>query len=221
MSSTRKVEINLGETVKKTKFTPPSPIKATPTNITSNPHDICPASFSNADDVMLSSPNQNKGIYVNYSTPPTKDPPEGKTTAVIAVMRGKPKDGYHRNHSNKNYNQKLVRVLLDSGSDGDLVFVNKDKPTLLPYSKRLIPQSWNTLNGIFQTKHKARMELNFFKCSDSKRFFAEPDVVKYSKNNRAQYDLILGTNAMKELGIVLVFQSQDNNSCHFANEKPQ
>jgi hypothetical protein len=29
-----------------------------------------------------------------------------------------------------------VRVLLDSGSDGDLVFVNKDKPMLLPYSKK-------------------------------------------------------------------------------------
>jgi hypothetical protein len=57
-------------------------------------------------------------------------------------MRGKPKDGYHRRHSNKHYKQKLVRVLLDSGSDGDLVFVNKDKPMLLPYSKRLVPQSY-------------------------------------------------------------------------------
>jgi hypothetical protein len=46
-----------------------------------------------------------------------KDPPEGKTTAIIAVMRGKPKDGHHRHHSNKRYKQKLVRVLLDLGSD--------------------------------------------------------------------------------------------------------
>jgi hypothetical protein len=28
---------------------------------------------------------------------------------------------------------------LDSGSDGDLIFANKDKPMLLPYSKRLVP----------------------------------------------------------------------------------
>jgi hypothetical protein len=76
-------------------------------------------------------------------------------------MRGKPKDGCHRHHSNKHYRQKLVRVLLDSGSDGDLVFVSKDKPILLPYSKKLVPQSWNTLNGIFQIKHKSRIELNF------------------------------------------------------------
>jgi hypothetical protein len=77
-------------------------------------------------------------------------------------MRGKPKDGYHRHHSNKHYKQKLVQVLLDSGSDGDLIFVNKDKPMLFPYSKRLLPQTWNTSNGMFQTKPKARIELNFF-----------------------------------------------------------
>jgi hypothetical protein len=92
--------------------------------------------------LMLSS--QNKGIHVYYSTPPNKNPPEGKNTAVILEMRGKPKAGYHRRHSNKHYKQKLVWVLLDSGSDGDLVPVNKDKPMLLSYSKRLVPQSWNT-----------------------------------------------------------------------------
>jgi hypothetical protein len=75
--------------------------------------------------------------------------------------------------------QKLVQVLLDSGSDEDLVFINKDKPMLLPSSKRLVPQLWNTLNGMFQTKHKAGIELNFFKYSDSKRYLVEPDIVEY------------------------------------------
>ncbi len=89
--------------------------------------------------------------------------------AVVAVTRGKPKDGYHQHCSNKHYKQKLVWVLLDVGSDGNLVYVNEDKPMLLPYSKRLVPQLWNTSNGIFQTKRKARMELNFFKYSDSNR----------------------------------------------------
>jgi hypothetical protein len=130
------------------KTNPPNPMKATPTLITSNPHDVCPASFSNAGDIMMMSPSQNKGIHVNYSTPPNKDPPEDKTMAVIAVMRGKPKNGYRHHCSNKHYKQKFVRVLLDSGSDGHLVFVNKDTPMLLPYSKRLAPQLWNTLNGI-------------------------------------------------------------------------
>jgi hypothetical protein len=83
-------------------------------------------------------------------------------------MRGKPKDGYHHHRSNKHYKRTLVQVLLDSGSDGDLDFVSKDRPMMLLYLKRLVPQLWNTLNGIFQTKHKARVELNSFDYSDSK-----------------------------------------------------
>jgi hypothetical protein len=81
---------------------------------------------------MMMPSSQNKGIHVNCSTPSNKDPPEGKTTEVIAVMRGKFKDGCHRLHSNKHYKQKLVQVLLDSGSDSGLVFVSNDKPILLP-----------------------------------------------------------------------------------------
>ncbi len=89
-----------------------------------------------------------------------------------------------------------------------VVFVNKDKPMLLPSSKRLVPHLWNTLNGIFQTKCKARVELNFFGYSDSKRYYSEPDVVKYGKESKLQYDLILGNKIMKELGIVPDFKSK-------------
>jgi hypothetical protein len=152
LGSTRKVDLN-----------PSSPIKATPTTIASNPDDVSTPSVGNADDVMMTSSSQNKEIHINHSILPKRDPPEGKTTAMIAVMKGKPKDGYHCHHSNKHYKQKLVRVLLDSGSDGNLVFAKKDKPMLLPSSKRLVPQSWNTSNGMFQTKRKAGIELNFFK----------------------------------------------------------
>jgi hypothetical protein len=76
-----------------------------------------------------------------------------------------------------------VQVLLDSGSDGDLIFVDKDKPMLLPSSKRLVPQSWNTLNGRFQTKQKAEIELNFFEYSNSKSFLVAPDIIEYNKLN--------------------------------------
>jgi hypothetical protein len=43
---------------------------------------------------------------------------------------------------------------------------------LLLSSKRLVPQLWNTLNGIFQTKRKAEIELNFFEYSNSERYLA-------------------------------------------------
>jgi len=64
------------------------------------------------------------------------------------------------------------------------------------------------LNGIFQTKRKARVELNFFDYSDSKRSYSEPSVVEYNKDSKLQYDLILGNETMKELGIVIDFKSK-------------
>ncbi len=121
-------------------------------------------------------------------------------------MRGRHKHSHHRQSSNKHYKPNLMRVLLDSGSDGDLVFVNKDKLMPCPSSKRLVPQSWNTSNGMFQTKRKAEIELNFFEYSDTKRYLAEPDMVEYNKNNRPNYDLILGVNTMKKYGIILDFK---------------
>jgi hypothetical protein len=123
-------------------------------------------------------------------------------------MRGRQKHSHHHQHSNKHYKQKLVRVLLDSGSDGDLVFVDKDTLMLLPSSKRLVPQSWNTSNGMFQTKHKAEIELNFFEYSYSKRYLTEPDIVEYDNSIRPQYDLILGVKTMKKYGIILDFKDK-------------
>jgi hypothetical protein len=102
-----------------------------------------------------------------------------------------------------------VQVLFDSGSDGNLVFVDKHKPMLLLSSKRVVPQSWNTSNGMFQTKREAEFELNFFEYSNSKRYLAEPDIIEFDKNNGLQYDLILDVKTMKEYGIILDFNDKN------------
>jgi hypothetical protein len=81
-------------------------------------------SVSNAGGVMMTPPSQKEELFSTNSILPNKDPPEGINTAIIAVMRGKPKHGHHCHHSNKHYKQKLVRVLLDSGPDSNLVFVD-------------------------------------------------------------------------------------------------
>ncbi len=78
------------------------------------------------------SPSKSEDVHVNNSTPTASNPTEGRTIAVLAVMKGNHKDGYTRQRSNKHCKQKIVWVLLDSGSDGDLIFVNKDTPMLLP-----------------------------------------------------------------------------------------
>jgi hypothetical protein len=183
-------------------------MKATPTTIASNSNVVSTPTVSKASDIMMASSSQKKGILKKNSILPKKDPPEGRTTAIVAVMRGRSKHGHHRQRSNKHYKQKLVQVLLDSCSDGNLFFVDKDKPMLLPSSKRLVPQSWNTSNGMFQTKRKSEIELNFFKYSNSKRYLAEPDIVEYDKNNKPQYDLILGVKTMKKYGIILDFKDK-------------
>jgi hypothetical protein len=146
---------------------PDSATKSNPAMFSNSATFSNPLTCGNADDITMTSSSQSKEIHNNHGIPTASNPLEGSTTAV--VMRGNPKDGYTRHCSNKHCKQTIVRVLLDSGSNGDLIFVNKDKPMLLPYLKRLVPQSWNTSNGIFLMQRKAQVELNFFEYSDSKR----------------------------------------------------
>jgi hypothetical protein len=61
---------------------------------------------------------------------------------------------------------------------------------------------------MFQAKHEAGIELNFFKYSKSKRYLVKPDIVEYGENNKPPYDLILGTKTMKEFDIILDFNDK-------------
>ncbi len=106
MGSTRKA-IKLRETVKNASYTPPSPMKATPNSVASNSNDVSTTSFSKAVDVMMTSSDQKGKLLKKNSGTPNKDPPEGKTTAIVAVMRGRPKHSHHRQRSNKHYKQKI------------------------------------------------------------------------------------------------------------------
>ncbi len=78
-------------------------MKATPTSIASDSNDLSTASFSKAGDVMMTSSDQKGKLLKENSFTPNKDPPEGKTTAIVAVMRGRPKNSHHRQRSNKHY----------------------------------------------------------------------------------------------------------------------
>ncbi len=60
-------------------------------------------------------------------------------------MRGDPKDGYTLLRSNKHCKQRMVRILLDSGSDGDHIIVHKDTASLLKQagSTVMMYSEWN------------------------------------------------------------------------------
>ncbi len=53
--------------------------------------------------------------------------------------------------------------------------------------------------------------MEFIECSNSKDFLVTPDIVEHDKKKMTKlvYDLILGCKTMKELGIVLDFQTKE------------
>ena len=65
-------------------------------------------------------PNHNKIKYSPLSNE------KGKVMAIVAMA--KYGHAHHHKSSKKATKEKLIRVLLDSGSDGDLLFHQKGKP---------------------------------------------------------------------------------------------
>jgi hypothetical protein len=137
-----------------------------------------------------------------------------KVTAVVAVIDTATED--HTNgieHSkrcrrtNKLLFTKKIRVLLDSGSDGDIWFHRKGATKRFPYTERQVVKSYHTSNGVFQTKGQAKFEMKFSEYSESKHYTIRPDVLEYDKLERPAFDLIIGVKTMKRLGIVLDFQT--------------
>ena len=60
------------------------------------------------------------------------------------------------------------------------------------------------VNGSFQITGRGTIRVKFFEHSASREYFLQMDIVKYETNImiKTGFDLILGTNTMKELGIV-------------------
>ncbi len=87
MGSISKI-VKLGETVVQTNITPPSLMKATPITIARDSNDVSTASVRKAGGVMMMSASHKEGILKQNYILPNKDPPEGKTTAIVAMMRG-------------------------------------------------------------------------------------------------------------------------------------
>ena len=133
--------------------------------------------------------------------------------AFIAIMESETE-----NQSSRAYKQTLrshpsskIKVLLDSGSDGDHYILPKGEDRPFPYLTRHAPKSWRMSNGSFQPNGRGKLRLKFFEYSASNEYTIQPDVVEYDKNHtiKSGFDLILGCNTMKELGIVLDFRTKE------------
>jgi hypothetical protein len=101
----------------------------------------------------------------------------------------------------------MIRVLLDSGSSGDLLFLKKGASKDIPVIKRAVPQLWGTSNGTFGTDKVGNIKIAFIDYSNSKKVHLTPDIVEYKPGlDVPMFDLIIGKNTMHELGVVLDFK---------------
>ena len=139
------------------------------------------------------------GALLNSVSSSFNNEQEGGVTAVVAKARyhrateNQPKQRFEHPARSRPSNT-VIKVLLDSGSDGDLMFHEKGTPKHFPYLARQVPNSWHTSNGSFLTKGRSKVSLKFFEYSNSKEFLVTPDVVEYDRKKMAKpmYDLILG-----------------------------
>jgi hypothetical protein len=103
----------------------------------------------------------------------------------------------------------VIRVLLDSGSSGDLLFMKKGSSKCIFFVKRVVSQSWGTSNGTFVTDRVGDIEIPFVEYSASKKVRLQPDIVEYNPGDQApMYDLIIGKLTMHDLGVKLDFQEK-------------
>ena len=78
----------------------------------------------------------------------------------------------------------IIKVLLDSSSDGDLWFHEKGTHAL-SHLTRQVPLSWNVSNGSFLAKGRSKVTLKIFEYSKSREYIMTPDVVEYEKGKMA------------------------------------
>ena len=76
---------------------------------------------------------------------------DGVSTVVVATLVTR--DGREP--------KRAWRVLLDSGSDGDLIFIKKADVKNANQTKRTHPILWGTSNGTFKTTKVGNVEIKF------------------------------------------------------------
>jgi len=96
------------------------------------------------------------GAFLNSVSSSFSKEQERRVTAVVTKARYQ---GATENQTQQRFEHSagscpsnaVIKVLLESGSDGDLMFHEKGMPMHFPYLTRQVPNSWHTLNGSFLT----------------------------------------------------------------------
>lgn len=125
---------------------------------------------------------------------------KGLTCVVVASFPTKSREGRWKN--------RVLRILLDSGSEGDLAFVPKGDLKNYSLTERAYPQQWGTSDSEFTTKYMADMELLFPEFSENKILSLKPDVKVCSTGHKPVYDVIIGVETLASWGVMLNFRTR-------------
>ena len=159
------------------------------------------------------------------TTSSVKDQKKQMVTSVIAIIDTamEDKSSGHEQSKRRRHNSKLlftkkIRVLLDSGSDGDIWFHRKGTTKRFPYTERHMVKAYHTSNGKFRTQGQAKFAMKFQEFSDSKHYTINPDVLEYDGRTMQTpaFDLILGVETLSKLGIVLDFKHDNIEIDHIS-----
>jgi hypothetical protein len=90
--------------------------------------------------------------------------------------------------------KSIIKVLLDSGSDGDLLIHEKGARIHFPNLTRQVQFFWHMSHGSILTKGTSKVVLTFIEYLNSWEYTATPDVLEYDKCKMAEplYEVILG-----------------------------
>ena len=85
-------------------------------------------------------------------------------------------------YRDKSEPKRAWRILLDSESDGDLIFMKTADVRSINLVKRTQPLVWGISHGDFRTTKVGNVELKFTGFLQNKIFGVKPDIVMLEKN---------------------------------------
>jgi hypothetical protein len=128
--------------------------------------------------------------------PPTqKIKKNHKTTEIVVEVRFK--DG----------SVHLLQTLLDSGTSAPMLLRKHVEPGRI-FKYKGNPVKWTTLGGVYTTKRKALMDFRLPEFSLNKSITWSCHVDESTHPKFAQYEMIIGDDLIKELGIYLLYSKQ-------------
>ena len=114
----------------------------------------------------------------------------------------------NKSHPNGHTNQarnKNVKILLDSGASASIIQHSYLRKNDFTQDKTI--HEWTTMAGTFKTTRTAKIELKLPELNSTATIAVKCHVTKEKSN----YDLIIGRDVLRELGITLDFSNNTTN----------